>query len=75
MSSSLEQGGGKIGSARLQVETYVSEGVPCLAYRIVQDDERSAWSKRVTEKVVRLSMNCVVGGDIRLVCEGAHHVY
>ncbi len=58
------------------VDADVSEGGPCLAYRIVQDDERSIWSKRVAEEVVRLLVNAVVGEDIRLICEGegAHHI-
>jgi hypothetical protein len=36
--------------------------------------QRTAWSEGMTEEVVRLSMNAVVGGDVRLVSEGAYHV-
>jgi hypothetical protein len=41
---------------------------------VVQDDQRAAWSEVMTEEIVRLSMNVVICGDIRLVREASHHV-
>ncbi len=56
---------------RPEVEANVPEVVPCFADGVVQDDERSAWSQRVAEEVVRLSVDAVVRGYVGLVGEGA----
>ncbi len=53
------------------LETNVPEVVPCFVDGVVQDDERSAWSQRVAEEVVRLSVDAVVRGYVWLVGEGA----
>ncbi len=52
----------------------MAEIVPCLTNRIVEDDECAAGGEKMTEEVVRRAMDAVIRGDVRLVCEGAHHV-
>ena len=52
----------------------MTEVVPCLTNRIVEDDECAAGGERMTEEVVRCAMDAVVRGDVRLICERAHHV-
>jgi hypothetical protein len=63
-----------VGCCGPEVEANVSEIVPRLADGVVQDDERSAWSERVAEEVIRLSVDAVVRGYIGLVVKCAHHV-
>jgi len=63
-----------VGCSGPEVEANVSEIVPRLADGVVQDDERSAWSERVAEEVVWLSVDAVVRGYIGLVGKCAHHV-
>jgi hypothetical protein len=63
-----------VGCCGPEVEANVSTIVPRLANGVVQDDERSAWSERMAEEVVWLSVDAAVRGYIGLVGKCAHHV-
>ena len=57
-----------------EIETDASIVVPFLADRIVGDEKSAAWCHGVREKVVRLTVEAMIGGDGRVIGPGVEHV-
>ena len=57
-----------------EIETDASVIVPFLADRIVGDEKSAAWCHGVREKVVRLTVEAMIGGDGNVVGPTVEHV-
>ena len=57
-----------------EIETDASIVVPFLADRIVGDEKGAAWCHGMREKIVRLTVEAMIGGDGRVIGPGVEHV-
>ena len=57
-----------------EIETDASIVVPFLADRIVGDEKSAAWCHGMREKIVRLTVEAMIGGDGRVIGPGVEHV-
>jgi hypothetical protein len=57
-----------------EIETDASIVVPFLTDRIVGDEKSATWCHGVREKVVRLTVEAMIGGDGRVIGPSVEHV-
>ena len=57
-----------------EIETDASIVVPLLADRIVGDEKSAAWCHGMREKVVRLTVEAMIGGDGCVVGSSVEHI-